>query len=203
MNYLFRNNTLRTRALSGFTIVEAMAAVTILGIIASSVLMVITNCSVSTIDARLKMQAFETARENMEELLTKKIISPQSDLGYSEKYSDIQWSTTVETFYEPVNKDMWVRAICTAEYEDSNGETKEVELTHWLTKLNENEIKSMNSAIEKAKELAKKLMDQGIKKPENKDIESSGKPDRESETEFDFDSLPPEFRDLPKKLFDK
>ena len=30
---------------------------------------------------------------------------------------------------------MWVRAVCTAEYTDSKGQTQKVELMHWITEL--------------------------------------------------------------------
>ena len=65
------------------------------------------------------------------------------EYGTSEKYPDIEWETTVETFYEPVNSKMWVRAVCLAEYVDAEGENQTVELTHWLTDLTEQQIQQL------------------------------------------------------------
>ena len=50
-------------------------------------------------------------------------------------YPDISWQTVIEAFPEPVDGQMWVRAVCTAEYKDSKGKTQKVELTHWITEL--------------------------------------------------------------------
>jgi hypothetical protein len=35
---------------------------------------------------------------------------------------------------------MWVRAVCSAEFTDDNGEEQKIELTHWLTSLNKDQI---------------------------------------------------------------
>ena len=57
------------------------------------------------------------------------------DYGTSEKYPDISWQTVIEGFPEPVSSQMWVRAVCSADYVDSKGEKQKVELVHWLTQL--------------------------------------------------------------------
>lgn len=138
---------------SGFTLAEAIAAVMVLGLITSSVLIVFRRCSSGSLDSMRKMQAFEVTRENMENLLTENTFSEESEYGYSEKYPHIEWTTKIETFYEPVYKKMWVRAVCSAQYEDSDGEVQTVEFSNWLTKLDEKQAKKVLDAKNKLKEL--------------------------------------------------
>ena len=125
---------------AGFSLIEVMTALSILALAASSVLVVIDRCVASTSDSMLRMQAFETARDNMEKLLTSSSVEETVEFGASEKYPDIEWQTVVETFYEPISNRMWVRAVCSAEYEDSEGETQTVELTHWLTNVSKQQL---------------------------------------------------------------
>jgi len=86
------------------------------------------------------MQAFELSRENMETLLSKSSVSEMAEYGSSNRYPEIQWQTTVETFYESLTSRMWIQAVCSAEYTDSAGEQQTVELTHWLTDLTEEQL---------------------------------------------------------------
>jgi hypothetical protein len=102
------------------------------------------------------MQAFEVARENMEILLSRNSVKEKVDYGTSNKYPHINWETSVETFDEPVNSEMWVRAVCSAQYVDSNGDEQKVELTHWLTNISKRQmldiLKQMNKRNKMLKE---------------------------------------------------
>ncbi len=124
----------------GFTLAEAAAAIIILAFICSSVLVFINRSMESAADAALQMQAFEIARENMEQLISTESVKEHTDFGYNEEYPQIQWQTTVESFYEPITDRLWIQAICAAEYTDTKGELKKVELTHWLTDLTKKQI---------------------------------------------------------------
>ena len=124
----------------GFTLIEVMAALIILAIISSSVLVVINRCVASAADSALRMQAFEVARENMEKLLASDSVEETVEYGESDKYPEISWQTVVETFYEPITARMWVRAVCSAEYNDTKGETQTVELAHWLTDVTKEQL---------------------------------------------------------------
>ena len=117
-----------------------MAALAILALISSSVLVVINRCTASAADSALRMQAFGVVRDNMEKLLVLDSVGEKVEYGSSEKNPDIQWQTTVEAFYEPITARMWIRAICSAEYTDTDGEAQTVELTHWLTSLSKKQI---------------------------------------------------------------
>jgi hypothetical protein len=97
----------------------------------------------SAADSVLRMQAFMVAREKLERILASNSVKEMIEYGTSEKYPDIEWETTVETFYESVTSKMWVRAVCLAEYIDAEGENQTVELTHWLTDLNEQQIQEL------------------------------------------------------------
>ena len=123
-----------------FTLAETVAALVILAFISTSVLVVINRCMASAVDSVLRMQAFEVARKNMEELLTSDSVEESVEYGNSEMYPDIQWETVVESFYMPLDTKMWIQAICSAEYTDSEGQVQTVELTHWLTDVSKAEL---------------------------------------------------------------
>jgi prepilin-type N-terminal cleavage/methylation domain-containing protein len=124
----------------GFSLVEVAMALIILGLICSSVLVVIDRCVASAANSRLRMQAFEVARENMEKLLSSASVKENIEYGQSEKYPDIEWQTVVETFYEPITARMWIRGVCSAKYNDPNGQKQTVELTNWLTDLTKEQL---------------------------------------------------------------
>jgi len=135
MKCLFRKNLL-----SAFSLIETVTALIILAIISSSVFVVINRCMSSVADSALRMQAFEVSRKNMETLLVKDSVAEMVEYGSSDKYPEIQWQTTVETFYEPITERMWIQAVCSAEYTDTAGELQKVELTHWLTDLTKEQL---------------------------------------------------------------
>ena len=128
------------RYATAFSLLEVIAALVILALVSSSVLVVINRCMGSAADSALRMQAFELARENMETLLSKDSVSVKVEYGASDKYPQIQWQTVMEAFYESVTERMWLQATCSAEYTDSAGEQQTVELTHWLTDLTKKQM---------------------------------------------------------------
>jgi len=123
-----------------FSLVEVMMALAILALISSSVLVVIDRCIASAAASALRMKAFEVARENMEQLLASVSVKESIEYGISEKYPDIGWQTIVETFYEPITARMWIRGVCSAQYNDPNGQEQTVELTNWLTDLTKEQL---------------------------------------------------------------
>lgn len=127
----------------GFTLLEVVTALLILGTICATALTVMNQAIATTIDLRKRTQAFETARENMENLLCLMTISDTSDFGTHPLYPDIEWETTVEPFTEPVTNKMWIQAVCTASYPDSSGEIQTVTLAHWLTGLSEKQMRQI------------------------------------------------------------
>ncbi len=122
---------------AGFTLLEVIAALAILGLAASSVLIVIDRCVSSASDSALRMEAFVLARENLERILARDSVDETVEYGTSERYPDVSWQTVIEGFPEPVTGQMWVRAVCSAQYVDSTGETQRIELTHWITQLSD------------------------------------------------------------------
>jgi hypothetical protein len=130
-----------------------MAAVALLAFIGSSVWLVMERCTASAADSIQRMRAFEIARENMEKLLGSDSVQEMTEYGVSEKFQDIRWQTTVESFYEPLTSRMWARAVCSAEYTDSGGETKNVELTHWLTSLTDAQLQQLTARSAAQKKL--------------------------------------------------
>jgi prepilin-type N-terminal cleavage/methylation domain-containing protein len=128
---------------SAFTMIEVSVAMIILGMIAATVLVIINRAVDTVVVWQTKMQAFEIIRENMEKVLAKKSVSDMLEYGTSETNPDITWETTVESFYEPVTNKMWIRAVCSAEFPDPNGQPQKIELTQWLTGLSEAQIKQI------------------------------------------------------------
>lgn len=135
-----------------FSLAETVVALMILAFISTSVLVVINNYMASATDSVLRMQAFEVARKNMEFLLSSSSVEESVEYGTSELFPDIQWETVVETFYEPINSMMWIQAVCSAEYTDSEGEVQTVELTHWLTDVSKAQMLQILAQKEREKE---------------------------------------------------
>jgi len=152
------------KAKAGFSLVESVTALVILAFVSSSVLVVINRCMTSAADMTLRMQAFEVARENMETLLSADSVQESTEYGSSDKYPQIQWQKTVETFYEPITSRIWVQAICTAEYTDSEGDVQTIELTHWLTDLTKQQLIEL---LGEKKASRKKLSEQTIENAED------------------------------------
>jgi hypothetical protein len=137
-----------------FTLVESMASVALLAFIGASVWLVLARCTASAADSIQRMRAFEIAHENMEKILGSDSVEEKTEYGISEKFQDIRWQTSVEGFYGPSASRMWARAVCSAEYTDSGGETKNVELTHWLTSL----TAAQSAQLAARSEMQKKLL---------------------------------------------
>lgn len=119
----------------GFTLLEVLTALGILALVSSSVLLVMNRCVSSAADSALRMEAFQLARENLEKILVSDSVEETVEYGMSDEYSDLSWQTVIEGFPEPATGQMWVRAVCSAEYIDSRGEVQKVELIHWVTQL--------------------------------------------------------------------
>jgi prepilin-type N-terminal cleavage/methylation domain-containing protein len=125
---------------NAFSLIEVLTALTILALVATSVIVVIDRSICSAADSQLQMQAFEVAHENMEALLCKTSVEQIRDSGISNKYPGISWQTVVETFFEPITARMWLRGVCRADYTDSKNRQQTVELTNWLTGLSTMEL---------------------------------------------------------------
>jgi len=128
------------RPCRGFSLPEVMGALMVLAMVGSSVVLVIHRAVGKAADITLRTQAFEVARENMEKLLSAGSAKEMVEYGTSERYPDINWQTVVETFDEPISSQMWVRAICSAEYVDTRGRTEKIELVQWLTRLTDKQV---------------------------------------------------------------
>ena len=128
------------QAKTAFCFIEVVAALTILVFLAVSVLTVYDRCMTAAADSALKMNAFEVARENMENLLILDSAELKVEYGQSEIYPDITWQTTVETFYEPMTAKIWLQATCSAQYFDTAGIEQSIELKHWLTELSNEDV---------------------------------------------------------------
>ena len=140
----FNDNVFRARShRPAFTLVEVSAALVLLSIILSSVMVLMNRYVDSVIDLQLRQEAFELARGNMEQLLAESKLSDMAEFGDSEQNPEIEWQTLVEPFYEPVTDQMWIRAVCSAGFDDTKGESQNIELEHWITNLNAQQVKQI------------------------------------------------------------
>ena len=140
----FNDNLFRVRShRPAFTMVEVVAALVLLSMILSSVMVLMNRYVDSVIDLELRQEAFELARGNMEQLLAESKLSDIVEFGDSEQNPEIEWQTLVEPFYEPVTDQMWIRAVCSAGFDDSKGEYENIELEHWITGLTAAQVKQI------------------------------------------------------------
>lgn len=197
----FKNLKLKTqnsRFRTAFSLVETVTALIILAIVASSVLVVINRCVSSTADSAIRRQAFEVARDNMEAVLTSTSVSEMAEMGISDKYPQIQWQTTIEPFYEPVTKTMWVQAVCSAEYTDTADELQTVGLTHWLTGLTKEQLLEIieQRYLEKQRLAEEKAEEKQEEQAEEEQVEEEKEQEQEPNTpepeepEVECDNLP-------------
>ena len=124
----------------------------IITLICSTVLLVVKQQVIALGESRLRMEAFEIARENMENLLTAASVGEMDDYGVSDKNPNIEWETIVEPFSGAGDK-MWVRAVCSATYPDANGQPQTVELTHWLTDVSDSVTQQIQKDQEKLRDM--------------------------------------------------
>ena len=150
--YHSKNNLLNSKRRRAFTLVEMIAALTIIGVTLSAVITLMNRCIGATIDHRTRATAFRIARNNMEYLLSTTSVKESAEFGNDEYNPDIQWETIIETFTEPVNSKMWLRAICSASYTDKEGERQSIELEHWLTDLSDAQQRQINEQKKREEE---------------------------------------------------
>ena len=148
---------LDARGRRGFTMIEVIAAMAILAMITTSVLVVMNRCIEATIDSGLEVEAFELARENMERLLASDLVKDMVEFGTSEKNEDIEWKKVVESFYEPVTSRMWIQGVCSASYTDSKGQEQTIELTHWLTNVTKAQLMQILDQEKREREYLEEL----------------------------------------------
>jgi len=140
----FKNNLFTTGSdRRAFTLLEVATALMLLGIIIGSVMTLMNRYVEAVMDMQLREQALQIARGNMEILLAESKLSDTSEYGTSETYPDIEWETVVEPFYEPVTNQMWIRAVCSAGFNDSKGEFQNIEMEHWITGLTAAQVKQI------------------------------------------------------------
>lgn len=144
---------------SAFTLLEVITSLAILAFASSSVLFVINRCMATAGDSAFQTVAFELARENMEKLLAAETLGEQVEYGTSERYPGIAWRTVVEAFPEPVTGQMWLRAVCSADYTDAGGETQTVELVHWITTLTDQQAEGLLEGADLETLAAEQLLD--------------------------------------------
>ncbi len=137
---------------NAFTLIEVIVGMVILTMIASTVIVVMTRITNAVTNGQMKTAAFEIARENMENILSLTSVSDLLELGQSEIYPEINWTKRIESFYEPITNRMWMRAMCTAEYRDTEGKKQTVELQQWLSSLSKQQILQILDQKQKQKE---------------------------------------------------
>jgi type II secretory pathway pseudopilin PulG len=128
------------RGSGAFTLIEVVAAITVLALIVSTSLVIINNCLEASINLRLRMSAFGLARENMEKLLGAAAVSEFVDYGDSNDTQGMSWETRIEPFYESHTARMWIQAVSSASWYDTGNQLQKIEFTQWLTDLTKEDI---------------------------------------------------------------
>ena len=126
-----------------FTLLEVLTALVILAFTSTTILLVLNRCMASTANSALQMEAFQVARENLEEVLVSESLTENVEFGNSELYPNISWRTAVEAFSEPISGQMWTRAVSAADYVDAAGETQTLELVHWIGPLTDQQANQL------------------------------------------------------------
>lgn len=157
-NPFVQERTARQAGRAGFSLLEVLTSLAILGLVSSSVLLVINRCVNSAADLALRMEAFQIVRENLEQVLVRDSVEESVQYGISDLYPAISWQTVIEVFPEPVNGQMWVRVVCTAEYTDSQDQNQKIELTHWIAALTDQQAGAILSDAERARLEAEQIL---------------------------------------------
>jgi len=181
MKWVFRKIPKRNR--SAFTMIEVTVALVILGMIAATVLVVVNRAIDTVVQWQTKMEAFDIVRENMEKILARSAVSDSVEYGISEENPDITWETTVESFYEPITNNMWARAVCLAKFIDNNGEEQKIELTHWLTSLNKEQVMQILEQKQREIEYYKTIGENPDQKPQDQQQEQATDQQQEQVTD--------------------
>lgn len=142
-----------------YTLVEAMAALLVMGIVVSGVVVTITNCLDSMIDMRLENSAVDLARENMEYILAKNDAFEFYDSGVDEYNPDLDWETGFEVSTYPNTSDMWVRAFSNAGYYCTDGEYKTVEFESWIVRLTDEQQQQYQDQVEEEQQMLEDVAD--------------------------------------------
>ncbi len=148
----FENAQSRCKLVRGFTLIEVTVALIILGMIIATVLVVVNRAIDTVVLWQTKMQAFDIARENMEKILAQPSVTDSVEYGISEENPDITWETTIESFYEPITNNMWIRAVCSAKFTDESGQEQKIEFAHWLAGLSKEQVLQILEQKQREKE---------------------------------------------------
>jgi len=173
------NNNKRPGA---FSLPEVIVALMILALISSTVLVAINRYSELAIDRQLRIEAFHLARENMEKLLASDSVEETLEYSCSDLNPNIRAKSAVQTFYEPQTERMWIKAVCSASYTDSQDKKQTIEFTHWVTDLSAEQMLQVLEARELQKQELEKQreQDEGLEETDEEDNEKNeAEPDKE------------------------
>ncbi len=130
---------------NGFTLIEVLVALMLLAAVCGSLFIVMERCMAAVTNMIWERRAFEVARENMEAILCLSVVTESAEYGQSERYPEIAWETEVEMVVDPMNSSLsWLKATCSAEYEDTAGLIQTVSLAHLLTYVQEESAEDAN-----------------------------------------------------------
>ncbi|AQQ09381.1 hypothetical protein L21SP3_01185 [Sedimentisphaera cyanobacteriorum] len=139
-----------------FTLLESMAALFVMGIVTTGVMVTISNCINSMTDMRLEQEAVKLARENMEYLLAESNVREYVESGVDEYNTNLSWEMGYEVKTFPDTDQQWVMAFSVVEYYNSENELESVELENWLAKLSMRE----SQQLEEQRQLEQEYLDQ-------------------------------------------
>jgi len=173
----------------GFSLPEVVVALVIVGLISSTILVAVNRYSELAINRQLRIEAFLLARENMEKLLASDTVEETLDYSSSDQNPDIYAKSVIETFYEIQTDRMWIRAVCSASYIDTQDQEQTIEFTHWVTDLSEEQMLKVLEAREWQKQ---ELEEQQADGSDETRPDSDETPPDSDGTRPDSDETPPD-----------
>jgi prepilin-type N-terminal cleavage/methylation domain-containing protein len=204
---MFLSKYNNNKSLRAFSLPEVVVALMILALISSTVLVAINRYSELAIDRQLRLEAFYLVRENMENLLASDSVEETLEYSSSDLNPNIHTENVVKAFYEPQTERMWIRAVCSASYTDSQDQEQTIEFTHWVTDLSAEQMLQVIEAKEQQKQELEEEQEEweeaDEEKQESQESEPDEEPDEGKEPALDddkpFDWLPDEWNDMSRE----
>ncbi len=143
----------------------------IVSFICGTVAIVIGESLDSIADQRSKQQAVRVAHQNMETILAQEEIEEFSETGMSELYPDIEWTKGVEVVEFSGTGKLWMKAVSSANFYDSDNEIEEITFENWLAPLTRKQERLVQEDREKEEEYLEELDQQEQEEQEKQDQE--------------------------------
>ena len=197
---MYKQTNKFSRNCCGFTLIEAIAALAIVGFVCGTVVLVINNSLDAMTDYQSRLRAIDAARENIELILSNETLPEFSESGISELYPDIEWTRGVEVATFPASGKFWLRAFSSANFYNTDGELEEIEFENWLTPLSPQQERLVREDRQKEQEYLYELQEAELQEQAEEQALEQEQSDSEQLPEQGGDSEMPTLEDALKML---